>query len=108
MLLFSFSPYSFAHVAAFFLALLFSSSCCYSPFRPATLFFALLSFPLRIAAFFWLFFYFTYKVLHSAILFFALFCVLHCVVVGVFFFVEESCITPLHSFLQKLGVAGSR
>jgi hypothetical protein len=28
--------------------------------------------------------------------------------VGVFLFVEESCITPLHSFLQELGVVGSR
>jgi hypothetical protein len=26
------------------------------------------------------------------------------VVIGVFLFVEESCITPLHSFLQELGM----
>jgi hypothetical protein len=57
--------------------LLFSSLCT------ITLFFALLLF------------YFRYKVFHVAF------------VVGVLLFIEESCTTPLHSFLQELGVIRS-
>jgi hypothetical protein len=53
----------------------------------------LLSFPFHIVVFLWLFFYFRYKVLHAAILLFTLLWSPHCVVVGMFLFVEESCTT---------------
>jgi hypothetical protein len=64
----------FSHVVAFFFALLFSSLCCCSPFSLTTLLFTLLGVPLCTIAFFRLFFYFRYKVLHDAILLFTLLC----------------------------------
>ncbi len=92
VLLLSFLHYCSLHVANFFLPF---SSCCCSPFRPLAFLFVLLSFPLHIVAFLQLFFHFRYKVLHVVILHFALLCSPHCaiVIVVVFLFLEESCIT---------------
>jgi hypothetical protein len=87
------------HVVVLFFALLF-------PHRIVAVLFALLLFSLR--SYSSLVVFFSYKVLHAIILLFALLCSPHCaIVVGVFLFVEESCIILLHSFLQELGVVRS-
>ncbi len=94
-LLLSFSPYySFLRPTTFLFALLLSSlSCC--SFLCAAWHSSLWCYsPL------WLFFYFKYKVLHIIALLFTLLCYpLHVITIGVLLFIEESCTTPLHSFL---------
>jgi hypothetical protein len=114
--------------------LLFSSLCCCSPFRAIAVFalfffspyysphrvvallftlllflFTLLGFPFHAIVLLQLFFYFRYEVFRATILFFTLLCFPLCaVVVGVLLFIEDSCITPLHFFLQELGMVGSQ
>jgi len=75
--------YSPHHVA---LLLSYSPHC--SPLHAAWLSFSCCCFPLQ------LFFYFRCKILRVAI--------------GVLLLVEESCTTPLHSFLQELKVVGNQ
>ncbi len=110
--LFSFSSCcAFLHVASLLFTRLLSSSPCYSPLHATALLFTLMFsslcclFSSCCCSPFLLFFYFKYKVFCGAtFLFSSPLCV---VVVGVLLLIEDSCITPLHSFLQQLGMVGS-
>jgi hypothetical protein len=90
---------------------LYSPLRCCSPFHTIALIFALLlSFSCYLAFLFMLLlFYFKYKVfallLSSSCYYAFLFMLLF---IGVLLFIEESCINPLHSFLQELRVVDTR
>ncbi len=99
-------------VILFMLLLLSSLQCCF-PHRAIAFLFALLSFPLHVAWFFssqCLIFLFTLLFSSSTTFIFQVqgslhyYSPLHAIIVGVLLFIEESCIYPMHSFLQELGV----
>jgi len=119
-----YSPFHIVTTLLF--ALLFSFSCCCYPLYATIVvlfvvllsssiafLFALLSFPLHVAWFFssqCLIFLFTLLFSSSTTFIFQVqgslhyYSPLHAIIVGVLLFIEESCIYPMHSFLQELGV----
>ncbi len=109
-------------LATVLFASLFSSLPCYSPRRLATLLFASLfsSLPcysplhaiwLSSSHYYsplWLLFYFKYKFLHTIAFLFTPLCFpIRVIAIDMLLFAKKSCTTPLHSFLQELGVVGS-
>ncbi len=89
-------------LATLLFASLFSSLPCYSPLHAIWLSSSHYYSPL------WLLFYFKYKFLHTIAFLFTPLCFpIRVIAIDMLLFAKKSCTTPLHSFLQELGVVGS-